>query len=93
MVSVERTKIDYVDAEHAPKERLVSPSLWPSLSVHVVASPASRAALEVGALTVHSFAVSNAGACPSARGVQGRRDRLHESGVARCGLLGSVGGG
>ena len=44
-----------MDAEHAPKERLVSPSLWPSLSVHVVASPASQAALEVGGLSVHSF--------------------------------------
>jgi hypothetical protein len=44
-------KIDYVQAEHAPGERLVAPSLWATLSVHVVASPASHAALEVGALS------------------------------------------
>ena len=37
------------------KERLVAPNPWPSLSVHVVASPASRAALEVGGLSVHCF--------------------------------------
>ena len=42
-------------AEHAPDERLVAPNPWATLSVHVVASPASRAALEVGGLTVHSF--------------------------------------
>ena len=41
-------KIDHVDAEHTPVERLVAPTLWPSLSAHVVASPGSRAALEVG---------------------------------------------
>jgi hypothetical protein len=45
LVKKER-KIDYVDAEHAPEERLVSPSLWPSLSVHVVASPDSHGAPE-----------------------------------------------
>jgi len=39
------------------------------------------------------WVVSKAGARPSVRGVQGCRDRLHESGVARGGLLGSVGGG
>ena len=48
-------KIDYVQAEHAPEGRLVAPNLWPSLGVHVVASQGSHAALEVGALTVHSF--------------------------------------
>ena len=37
--------------------------------------------------------MSNAGARPSARGVRGCRDRLRESGVARCGLLGLVGEG
>ena len=41
-----------MDAEHAAVERLVAPTLWPSLSAHVVASPGSRAALEVGGLTV-----------------------------------------
>ena len=41
-------KIDHVDAEHAPGERLVVPTLWPSLNAHVVASPGSHAALEVG---------------------------------------------
>jgi len=44
-----------VRAEHAPEERLVAPNLWATLSVHVVASPASHAALEVGGLSVHSF--------------------------------------
>ena len=51
-------KIDYVRAEHAPEgggQRLVEPNPWATLSVHVVVSPASHAALEVGALTVHSF--------------------------------------
>ena len=42
-------------AEHAPKGRLVTPSLWTTLGTHVVASPGSRAALEVGGLSVHSF--------------------------------------
>ena len=41
-------------AEHAPEERLVAPNLWATLSVHVVASPGSHAALEVGVLTVHT---------------------------------------
>jgi hypothetical protein len=45
-------KIDYVDAEHAPEERLVSPSLWPSLSVHVVASLDSHTARRKGAGSV-----------------------------------------
>jgi len=48
----------------------------------------SRASSRLG-----GWVVSNAGARPSVRGVQGCRDRLHESGVARGGLLGSVGGG
>ena len=48
-------KIDYVQAEHAPEERLVAPNLWPSPGVHVVASPGSHGASEVGGLTVHSF--------------------------------------
>ena len=43
-------------AEHAPEERLVAPNPWATLSVHVVASQGSHAALEVGGLTVHSFA-------------------------------------
>ena len=38
-------KIGYVDAEHAPGGRRVAPNLWPSLGVHVVASPGSHAAL------------------------------------------------
>ena len=42
-------------AEDAPEERLVAPNLWPSLGVHVVASPGSHGAPEVGGLTVHSF--------------------------------------
>ena len=48
-------KIDYVQAEHAPEERLVAPIPWATLSARVVASPASHAALEVGGLSVHSF--------------------------------------
>ena len=48
-------KIDYVRAEHAPEERLVAPNPWATLSVHVVASPGSHTALEVGGLSVHSF--------------------------------------
>ena len=46
-------------AEHAPEERLVAPNSWPSLSVHVVASPGSHGAPEVGGLTVHSFSRAN----------------------------------
>ena len=48
-----------MQAEHAPEKRLVAPSLWATLSVHVVASPALHAALEVqvGGLSVHSFAL------------------------------------
>ena len=45
-------KIDYVRAEHDPEERLVAPNRWATLSVHVVASPASQAALEVGGVSV-----------------------------------------
>ena len=37
-------------AEHAPEERLVTPISWATLSVHVVASPGSHGALEVGGL-------------------------------------------
>jgi hypothetical protein len=37
-----------VDAEHAPEERLVSPTLWPSLSLHAVASPGPRTARRKG---------------------------------------------
>ena len=48
-------KIDYVRAEHTLEERLVAPSPWATLSVHVVASPGSHGAPEVGGLTVHSF--------------------------------------
>ena len=48
-------KIDHVQAEHAPEERLVAPSLWATLSVHVVASPGSHAALEVAVLSVRSL--------------------------------------
>ena len=48
-----------MDAGHTPVERLVAPTLWPSLSAHVVASPGSRAALEVGGLTVLSFVLVN----------------------------------
>ena len=48
-----------MDAEHAPEERLVAPNLWATLSVHVVASPGSRAALEVGGVSVHSFVLVN----------------------------------
>ena len=52
-------KISDVQAEHAPEECLVAPNLWPSLGVHVVASPASHGALEGGRLTVHSFVPLN----------------------------------
>ena len=46
-------------AEHAPEERLVAPISWATLGVHVVASPGSHAALEVGGLSVHSFGESS----------------------------------
>ena len=49
-------------AEHAPEERLVSPNPWPSLSLHVAASPGSHAALEVGGVSVRSFGEGNADA-------------------------------
>ena len=42
-----------MDAEHASEERLVAPNPWATLSVHVAASPASHAALEVGGLKVY----------------------------------------
>ena len=42
-------------AEHAPKGRLVTPSLWTTLGTHVVASPGSYAALEGGKVSVRSF--------------------------------------
>ena len=45
-----------MQAEHAPEKRLVAPNPWATLSVHVVATPASHTALEVGGLSVHSFA-------------------------------------
>ena len=56
---VKRRKIDYVRAERAPEERLVAPNLWATLSVHVVASPGSYGASEVGGLSVHSFCWQN----------------------------------
>ena len=43
-------------AEHALEERLVTPNPQATPGVHVVASPGSHAALEVGEVTVHSFA-------------------------------------
>ena len=46
-------------AEHPLEERLAAPNLWATLGTHVVASPASHAAMEVGGLTVHSFVVVN----------------------------------
>ena len=51
---VKRTKNRLRGRRARSEERLVAPNLWATLSVHVVASPASHAALEVGALTVHS---------------------------------------
>ena len=44
-----------LEAENAPEARRVAPNPWATLSVHVVATPASHAALEVGGLSVHSF--------------------------------------
>ena len=56
---VKRTKNrDYVRAEHPPEERLVAPISWATLGTHVVASPGSRAALEVGGLSVRNFFAS-----------------------------------
>ena len=52
---VKRTKNRLRGRRARSEERLVAPNPWPTLSVHVVASPGSRAALEVGGLTVHSF--------------------------------------
>ena len=46
-------------AEHAPEGRLVAPISWATLSVHVVASPGSYGASEVGGLSVHSFVLVN----------------------------------
>ena len=37
-------KINYVNAERAPGERLVAPNPWATLGSHVVASPASHGA-------------------------------------------------
>ena len=48
-----------MDAEHATEGRLVTPNTSASLSVHVVASPASHGALEGGGLSVRSFVVVN----------------------------------
>ena len=48
-----------MNAEHAPEGRLVTPNPWATLSVHVVASPASHGALEGGGLSVRSFVVVN----------------------------------
>ena len=42
-ISSKEGKIDHVQAEHAPEERLVAPIPWATLSVHVVPSPASHA--------------------------------------------------
>ena len=58
MIWSKEPKIGDVRAENAPVGRLVAPNPSATLSVHVVASPAglaSRAALEVGRLSVHSF--------------------------------------
>ena len=48
-----------MEAENAPGERRVAPNPWATLSVHVVASPASHGALEGGGLSVRSFVVVN----------------------------------
>ena len=44
-----------MEAENAPEERRVAPNPWATLSVHVVASPASHGALEGGGISVRSF--------------------------------------
>ena len=44
-----------MEAENGPEERRVAPNPWATLSVHVVASPASHGALEGGGLSVRSF--------------------------------------
>ena len=48
-----------MEAEYRPEERLVAPTPKATLSVHVVASPASHGAPEVSGLTVHSFESHN----------------------------------
>ena len=48
-----------MEAENAPEERRVAPNPWATLSVHVVASPASHGALEGGGISVRSFVVVN----------------------------------
>ena len=48
-----------MEAEYRPEERLVAPTPKATLSVHVVASPASHGAPEVGAVSVHSYPVEN----------------------------------
>ena len=50
-------KINYVNAERAPGERLVAPNPWATLGSHVVASPGSHGALEGGGLSVGSFSL------------------------------------
>ena len=52
-------QIDYVEAENAPEERRVAPNPWATLSVHVVASPASHGALEWGGLSVRNVSPHN----------------------------------
>ena len=62
-------------AEHAPEARRVAPNPWPSLSVHVVASPGSHGALEGGGLSVHSFVL-----CKARKFVAGPRHQIRIKG-------------
>ena len=41
------------------RSRLVAPTSWATLGVHVVASPGSHGAREGGGLSVHSFSLQN----------------------------------
>ena len=47
-------KINDVNAEHAPENRLVTPIPWATLGMHVVASPGSCGALEGGDVSVRT---------------------------------------
>ena len=65
-------KIDYVRAEHPPEYRLVAPISWATLSVHVVASKASHAALEVYIVSEGTKLIASVTVCLSVSDIQRR---------------------
>ena len=68
-------KIDYVRAEHPPEYRLVAPISWATLSVHVVASKASHAALEVYIVSEGTKLIASVTVCLSVSDIQRRGER------------------